>query len=299
MRSTLWQDFRMYVLHSGNVLYKLVAINVAVFILLGFAAVVVTLSGVTPDMKSASDLLKHPLSVHSSFPDVFIYMWGFITYQFVHAGFLHILSNMLIFMFAGRIFREFLGDKKLLSVYLIGGIVGALVSVGAMYTFPMFRGQEMYLIGASASVMAVLAAIGTLLPNYTIQLMFIGTVRLVYIVVFLALVDFLSLAGGNAGGHFAHIGGLIWGILYIVNLKNGRDMGAWLTNLLDRITGRKAKPSPLKPHRNESPRVKALSRFNRVSEEEVDSILDKIAKSGYDSLSQKEKDILFRASKEE
>lgn len=289
----------MYVLHSGNVLYKLVAINVAVFILIGFAAVVIALSGVTFNYTGALDLLQNPLAVHSHWPEVVIYIWGFVTYQFVHANFFHILSNMLIFLFAGRIFREFLGDKKLLSVYLIGGMVGALVSVGAMHTFPMFRGQEMYLIGASASVMAVLAAIGTLLPNYTIQLMFIGTVRLVYIVVFLAVVDFLSLASFNAGGHFAHVGGLAWGIIYVVNLKNGRDLGAWLTNFLDRITGRKPKPSALKPHRNESPRVKALSRFNRVSQDEVDTILDKIAKSGYDSLSQKEKDILFRASKEE
>jgi membrane associated rhomboid family serine protease len=289
----------MYVLHSGNVLYKLVAINVAVFILIEFTAVVLALSGVTGDMGSAEELLRNPLAVHSHWPEVVIYLWGFITYQFVHYDIFHILGNMLIFFFAGRIFREFLGDKKLLSVYLIGGIAGALVSVAAMHIFPIFRGREMYLIGASASVMAVLAAIGTLLPNYTVQLMFIGRVRLVYIVVVLAVIDFLGLASGNAGGHFAHIGGLAWGIIYVVSLKNGRDLGAWLTNFLDRISGRKPKPGPLKPHRNESPRVKALSRFNRVSQDEVDSILDKIAKSGYDSLSQKEKDILFRASKEE
>jgi membrane associated rhomboid family serine protease len=301
MRKTLWYDFRAYVLHSGNVLYKLIFINVAVFIIIGFTAVVLALSQAVPNFSSALELLQEPLSVHSSFPDVFIYAWAFITYQFVHAGFRHIVVNMLIFLFAGRIFREFLGDRKLLSVYLIGGLAGAVVFIIAMQIFPMFRGTENYLMGASASVMAVLAAIGALLPNYTVQLMFIGIVRLIYIVVFLALVDFLSLASFNAGGHFAHIGGLAWGIIYVVNLKKGRDLGAWVNKIFDWMKpGARRSESRLRPLRNQNTPARKQSRpSNRVSQEEVDIILDKIAKSGYESLSQRERDILFRASKEE
>jgi membrane associated rhomboid family serine protease len=300
MRNTLWQDFRMYVLHSGNVLYKLVAINVAVFLLMAFVSVFLTLFGVAPDLPTAMAVLQAPLSVHSGFPDMFIYAWAFITYQFVHHDFFHILFNMLIFLFAGRIFREFLGDKKLLSVYLLGGVCGAIVFILAMQAFPIFRGSSPYMMGASASVMAVLAGIGTLLPTYSVRLMFIGNVKLVYIVIFLAVVDFISLVGANAGGHFAHLGGVAWGFLYIRNLQQGRDLGAWLTNLFDRLKPGQ-KRSTLRARRSDGATLKPVSKSsaNRVSQDEVDTILDKIAKSGYESLSQREKDILFRASKEE
>ncbi|RYD82275.1 MAG: rhomboid family intramembrane serine protease, partial [Sphingobacteriales bacterium] len=228
--------------------------------------------------------------------------WTFFTYQFLHAGFFHLFSNMLIFLFAGRIFREFLGDAKLLATYIIGGVCGGLMFILAMQIFPLFRESTPVLVGASASVMAVLVATGTLLPNYNIRMLFIGDVKLIYIVVFLALIDILSLASSNAGGHFAHLGGAIWGFTYIRALNNGSDLAKWFTTSLNWSTDQfRHKPKPNVKVRYSTDKVVTTApqpKRSRVSQEEVDSILDKIAQSGYDSLNQHEKDVLFRASKE-
>jgi hypothetical protein len=170
----------------------------------------------------------------------------------------------------------------------------------AMQIFPLFKQSTPVIIGASASVMAVLVAIGTLLPTYNIRLMFIGNVRLIYIVVFLALVDFLSLAGSNAGGHFAHIGGALWGFTYIRALNNGSDLAGWFTKSLNWSTDKfKHKPKQNVKVRYYNDKVASTPpKRSKISQEEIDIILDKIAKSGYESLSQHEKDVLFRASKE-
>ncbi|MGZ5242985.1 MAG: rhomboid family intramembrane serine protease [Bacteroidia bacterium] len=297
MRNTLWDDFKLYVLHSGNVLNKLIAINVAVFILFALIWMIQTLFQVPADI---ANTVKYYLSLPSSFPAFVVRIWTFFTYQFLHAGFFHLLSNMLIFMFAGRIFREYLGDAKLLATYIIGGFCGGLMFIVAMQIFPLFQNATPVLVGASASVMAILVGIGTLLPNYTIHLLFLGPVRLIYIVVFLALVDVLSLAGSNAGGHFAHLGGAIWGFTYIRSLNNGSDLAAWFTKSLNWSTDQ------FKPKKKQHVKVSYYNdkvaspppKRNKISQEEIDIILDKIAKSGYDSLSQHEKDLLFRASKE-
>lgn len=297
MRNTLWDDFRLYVLHSGNVLNKLIAINVAVFIFFALLWMIQTLFQFPVDIANTS---KYYLSLPSSFPAFIVRFWTFITYQFLHAGFFHLLSNMLIFMFAGRIFREYLGDAKLLATYFIGGFCGGLMFILAMQIFPLFKESTPVLVGASASVMAILVGIGTLLPNYTVHLLFLGPVRLIYIVVFLALVDVLSLAGSNAGGHFAHLGGAIWGFTYIRALNNGNDLAAWFTKSLNWGTDKmkpKQKASVKVSYYNDRGAATKTVR-TKVSQEEIDIILDKIAKSGYDSLSQHEKDILFRASKE-
>ncbi len=298
MKNTLWDDFKLYVLHSGNVQYKLIAINVAVFIFFALLWMLQTLFALNYPF---SETVKYYLSLPSSFPGFVVRFWTFLTYQFLHAGFFHLLFNMLIFLFAGRIFREFLGDAKLLATYIIGGVCGGLMFILAMQIFPLFQDKTPVLVGASASVMAVLVAIGTLLPNYTIHLMFLGPVRLIYIVAFLALVDILSLAGSNAGGHFAHLGGALWGFAYIRALNNGSDLAKWFTQSIS-WSGDQFRPKQKSNVRvkyyNERATTTQPPKRNKVSQEEVDLILDKIARSGYDSLSQHEKDVLFRASKE-
>ena len=294
--TTLWQDFRMYVLHSGNTLNKLMAVNIGVFLLFGSFYVVLLIFGIPPTIhEKISSWLLFPSS-----PLAFIYKpWSIITYQFMHSGIGHIFFNMLMFLFAGRIFREYLGDKKLFAVYLLGGTAGALMFMAGYNLFPIFHGANGELIGASASIMAILVAVGTLLPRYTVFIFIIGPVRLVYIVLFLVAIDFLSIVGSNPGGSLAHLGGSLFGFAYIRLLQNGTDMGAWLVNLLDGI-GNLFKRKSVKLHSyNESLPRSRPTRPGRISQEEIDIILDKIASSGYESLSQREKDILFRASKED
>jgi membrane associated rhomboid family serine protease len=296
MRQTIWDDFKLYVLNSGNVLNKLLIINIAVFVLTGIINVTERLF----DLPGAvSAFISYYFSL-SSRPVLLLYHpWTLISYQFMHAGLGHIFFNMLVLLFAGRIFREFLGDKKLLSVYILGGIAGGLMYVLAWNIFPFFKGFSL-LVGASASILAVLTAAATLVPNYTVSLILIGPIRLVYIVVVLLLIYVLSLAGGNGGGEFAHLGGALWGYIYIKSLQNGTDLGKWFSTLLEKIQSIfKPKPSVRIRHYNENNKIQERAdKRTRVSQEEVDAILEKINKSGYDSLSQHEKDTLFRASKE-
>jgi membrane associated rhomboid family serine protease len=304
--NTIVDDFKMHVLRSGNTMNHLIAINVAVFVVFGVLWVIMSLFSINPALyNSVTSWLYFPSS-----PLRFLSRpWTIITYQFMHKNFMHILFNMIMFLFAGRIFREYLGDKKLIAVYVLGGIAGALMFMGAYQLFPMFRQMANYgeLLGASASIMAVLVAIGTLLPRYTVSLMFIGPVRLIYIVLFLVAIDFLSIPGLNPGGRLAHLGGDMFGFIYIKSLQNGTDIGGWLNKLLDKLKlagsastllgGRPSKPR-IKYYNEAKVEVRKNPKINRISQEEVDTILDKIARSGYDSLTQKEKDVLFRASKE-
>ena len=295
--TTLWQDFRMYVLHSGNTLNKLIAINVAVFLLFGTFYVVLLIFGVPVAIHDKLDLyLQFPSS-----PFEFLHKpWSIITYQFMHSGLWHILFNMIMFLFAGRIFREYLGDKKLLAVYLLGGVAGALMFMLGYNVLPFLKNTDGEILGASASIMAILVAVGTLLPRYTVFLFFLGAVRLVYIVLFLVVVDFLSIGFTNTGGSLAHLGGSLFGYIYIVLLQRGTDIGAWLTKLIEGIANLFKKKSSVRLHSyNETPRRAKPVRPGRISQDEVDTILDKIAQSGYESLTQREKDILFRASKED
>jgi len=308
MRTTLWDDFKMYVLNSGNTLNKLLAVNIAVLILFGLIWMVDHLFATNLDLDT---VLKTYVVGFPSSPIMALKRpWTIVTYQFVHDGFFHLLFNMMMLLVAGRIFREFLGDKKLLNVYLLGGAAGALMFMLAVNIFPIFGHGEVVLIGgnliqlnyftvigASASVIAILAAAATLVPNYTLFLVLIGPVRLIYIMLFFFLVDIISLGSSNSGGHFAHLGGALFGFVYIKTLQNGTDIGAWLTRFFDWLRNLfKPKANIRVSYRSNEPAKPSGPRH--VSQDEVDAILDKIAKSGYDSLSQREKDILFRASKD-
>lgn len=293
MRNSLWNDFRMHVLDSNNVLNKLVALNVFVFLVFGLVWLIIKV--ILPDSFFFMNI-EGWFSFPSSPLKLLVRPWTFITYQFMHAGIWHILYNMLILMMAGRIFRDFLGDQKLLVVYLMGGMAGALLFFAAYNILPLYSAATSTLVGASASILAVLVAAATLVPNYQVRLILIGNVKLVYIALFFFVLSFLSLGGSNAGGNFAHIGGAILGFAYIRLLQNGTDIGKWLTNIIDRINGNHKKSSNVRLHYSNENTHKVSS--NKVSQDAVDAVLDKIAHSGYDSLSQSDKDILFKASKE-
>lgn len=274
----------------GNVLTRLIILNVAVFIIINLMGVFISLGG---SGNRFAETVNGYFAMYSGISSFLYHPWGIITYQFVHGGILHLLFNMLWLYWMGRIFMEFLGSRKLLSVYLIGGMSGAVLFMIAYQALPLFSGIREYVsvIGASGSVLAITVAAATLVPDYSIGLLFFGQVKLKYLAAAAIILDLLSMAGPNAGGHIAHLGGALFGFIYIRQLRSGRNIGAWMDSLTSFVENlfSKNKPSMRVVHRKKNADV--------TDQETIDRILDKISQSGYDSLTSAEKEILFKASK--
>ncbi|HEY8781153.1 MAG TPA: rhomboid family intramembrane serine protease [Mucilaginibacter sp.] len=286
--STLWQNIQTKMLHSGSKLNLLIGINIIVFLLVNVASVVARSFFSTNIISYYSD---EYLSLPAYLPKLLTHFWTPVTYMFMHAGIWHILFNMLWLYWFGQIFEEYLGKKRILGLYFMGGLAGAFLFVLSYNTLPVFTHSPglvagSTLVGASASVMAIMVATATLLPDYTISLILIGPVRLKWLVLVLVLIDFLGITGFNAGGELSHLGGALIGFLYIKQLHRGHD---WIGNIAKLFKPQKAK---MKVVANNPSRKS----YDLPRQEEIDLILDKISRSGYDSLSKQEKEILFRAS---
>lgn len=301
--SSTWEEWKDRILYSGNALYQLIFAIVAVF--LAFRIVQVFLSLFLVDSTLFTTIRSY-LSVSNEPIEVLTQPWSLITYMFLHAGFFHILFNMLIFYWFGRIFQEYLGDRRLISTFILGGIAGAIVFILAYQLFPALsqRAAVTGMVGASAGVMAIVVGAATLLPDFSLNLLLIGPVRLKYIAGFMVLISFLGTAGSNAGGEFSHLGGALFGFLYIKQLDKGRDIGEWLMQGVDKIKlafsgGEGGSESSFKVHRNQKSQYKTYpaEKDKKAQQKEIDRILDKIAESGYDSLTKEERDTLFNASK--
>ena len=233
-------------------------------------------------------------------------IWTIVTYMFVHDGFRHILWNMLMFYWFGKLIQDFLGSSKVIGLYVMGGLAGGLAYILAYNLIPGFEGyiDVANLVGASAGVFAVVIGAAVFMPNYTMFLMFIGPVKIKYIALVVVFLFLLGTRGGNAGGEFAHLGGAAIGWLYISQIRKGNDIGAWVMSVLNFI-GALFKPQPkIKvTHRSESKTKTSSSKSSKgtrsdgTSQEEIDAILDKISQNGYESLSKEEKQKLFNASK--
>jgi len=271
-------------------------LNIAVFLIIALAKLILFLSGTgTLPLLQIIDYL----AVKSSFQGLLSQPWSLLSYMFVHENFIHIFFNMLILFWTGKIFCEFLTSKKLVVVYLLGGIMGAVIYMLSYNIFPAFMNSVEFskLIGASAGVIAVLVAIATLVPEYTMHLLLFGPVRLKFIALFLVLLYVISIPDGNAGGNISHVGGALFGFGYSTFYKKGTDIGLWLEKLIDQIM------KIFQPSRKIKMVYKRSSAGNGDSlggvprQEQIDSILDKISRSGYSSLSKEEKEILFKASK--
>ena len=224
--------------------------------------------------------------------------WTLVTYMFLHEGFWHLLVNMLWLHFGGRILYDLMGAKKFVKTYWMGGLIGGLLFVLSFNLIPALQGSYPPLLGASAAVFAVFIAITTYAPDYEVGLPFIGPVKLKWIALVFIVLS-LPNNNGNMGGHIAHAGGALWGYIWASQLKQGRDLGAWFDRLADYVStfyfGRNR--TKFTVHRNSNSSV-PMSNAEQKGEkqQEIDRILDKISKSGYESLSASEKEILFKAS---
>lgn len=227
--------------------------------------------------------------------------WSLVTYSFFHAGFMHIFWNMIMLYFSSRIFLNLFDGQRFLNVYFLGVIVGGLVFLFSYNVFPTLLNTNTALIGASAGVTAVLIFVCTYIPNQEVRVFFFN-VKLWYIGAFFVLVDLIQIPyGGNIGGRLAHLGGAFLGYIYARQLMNGKDIGGGFAKLMKGIANlfKPKKKSPLKTvYKKQSADSKAA--YDRQARQrKIDTILDKISKSGYESLSKEEKDFLFKAGKED
>ncbi len=230
--------------------------------------------------------------------------WTIMTYMFLQYDFFHILFNMLWLFWFGKIYLEYLSSKQLLSTYILGGFSGAFLYILAFNIFPVFQEvlPHSIALGASASVMAIVVAIAFYVPDYTINLLFLGRIKIIYIAIAYFIIDFIMINSANAGGHIAHIGGALWGFMYIRLLKKGNDMSKIFDNInlnrFFRFFLKEKKPKFRNVYTNNSrPVTDEEYNFEKAKkQDEIDKILEKISKSGYSSLTKKEKEFLFKIS---
>jgi len=216
--------------------------------------------------------------------------------MFLHAGFLHLLFNILGLYWFGKLFLYHFEGEKLWVVYLLGGISGAFLYVLAFNIFPAFVAVRGLLLGASASVFAILTATAVYDPNREIHLFFIGRFPLKYVAIFYIVLSVIGISASNPGGNLAHLGGAVFGWFYIYQLRRGKDTGSWLTGFADTIKNQMKRRDKMKVSFHNQPPSDdyEYNRQKNMYQEEINRILDKIAKSGYDSLTKKEKEILFK-----
>lgn len=282
MKKSVFSELYYKVFRSGNPLFLFIGINVLIFIVINlFAAGGYLFSGHT----AAAGWLTRQLSMPAYLAELPFKFWTIITYMFTQREFFHILFNMLWLYWMGIIFLDFLNKRQFIFTYLAGGLMGALFYLLAYNLLPVFNEivQNSFILGSSASVMAIVAATATLVPDFSIRLLLFGTVRLKYLALAYFILDIISMGGGNPGGSIAHIGGALLGFIYIKQVQRGTD--------LSDILKKRSKLKVVK-NTNSNP-VNSGS----TDQDTIDRILDKISKSGYESLSKTEKEQLFKASK--
>ncbi|GAB3832256.1 rhomboid family intramembrane serine protease [Hymenobacter jeollabukensis] len=295
---SIFADIQATFSRRDNVLNQLLVINVLVFVVLLVVEAILTFTGAGV----AYEVLMRQLALPSDLPGLLRHPWTLLTYAFTHQQFLHILFNMLNLYWFGMLVREYLGDRRLVSIYILGALAGALLFVLSYNLLPRLQVHlGIPMVGASAAVTAAIVAAATLLPDYTFSLFLIGPVRIKYIAAAVVLISIAGINGANPGGQIAHLGGALLGFVYIRQLQRGRDLGRpvvatgeWISALLHgrprlRVSHRSPQATPAGGKRGP---------LAQPAQEEIDRILEKISRSGYESLSKEEKQKLFKASQQ-
>lgn len=268
---------------SNGIVQKLIFWNIGLFVL----SIIFFYN-----FKSGNFSYPDELVLYSSITHLLTKPWTLLTYMFLHSGFIHLLFNMLMLHFVSRFFLTFFTEKQLLLVYLFGGIFGGLFYV-LLYTF---FGIISPVIGASGCVMTLLVAATAYSPYYLLQIPLIGRIKLWHITAFILAIDVLQLFISNTGGHIVHLSGAFFGFLYVYLLNKGIDITKPFSNISFKKSAKKKTPFS-KVHVNKTSSNLSTTQKSNLEQKRVDDILDKISKSGYDSLSQEEKEFLFKLGK--
>ncbi len=279
---------------EGDALNRLILVNLGMYVLYLLIYIVAYLFKST----LAADFINYT-ALPSDLLTLATRPWTIITYMFLHQGFMHILFNLLILYFSGKVFMEYMGGRKLLSVYLLGGIAGGLLYVLAYNIFPVFSDVVSNNRGASAGVMAVLIGAATYAPRFPVKVFFVLTMEFRWLAALLLLSDLIYLGeGNNAGGHIAHLGGAALGYLVVSQYKKGNDITEGFSKFMDNIANWfKPKPKIRKVY-SKARSGPDFHERKAQNQQRMNDILDKINRSGYDSLTKDEKDYLFKIGKD-
>lgn len=289
---------------NGGMYIKLLFINIAVYVIFSILWIIISLMKL--DYHSYY-YIQDIFSFNSNLLTVFIKPWSIITYSFIHGNIMHLFSNMIVLFFAGKMYEELLGKKRVLSTYIIGGLIGALFYIISHNIFPLLLDKgNIPMIGASASVFAILTALAVYVPNYEVLLFGVFKVKLKYLAMIWIGLDVLNIASNDGIAHFAHLGGALWGLFFVANIKKNKDYSVWFDKVISKILRFFTPKKKIKivwkkkqAYSNKKPPTDDYQ-YNANKKErqnKLDLILDKIKESGYDSLTKSEKDFLFDASK--
>lgn len=291
-------DLKRQFNQPNNTLSQLIIINVVVFIVLGILGIFATWF----KFEDFAHSISNQFTIPPIFDDFIYRPWTIITYAFNHGGIFHILFNMLGLYWFGMLLKDFLGGQKLVNLYVLGALGGALLFLLAFNLMPFYQEKTGFngMVGASAAVLAVVVGAATLVPEHQFYLLFFGAVRIKYIALFYVVSSILGVTGQNAGGEIAHLGGALMGFGYIKQLQSGNDWGMWITVTMEWFKSLFAPRAKIKvSHRkSETPKASAKpQKSTNPDQAEIDKILDKISEKGYEALSKDEKEKLFNASK--
>jgi membrane associated rhomboid family serine protease len=283
---------------EGSVLHKLIYINVAVFLALHIGVIILVLANQIDRNQSITEILKL-LAVPSDLQTLSRKPWTVLTYMFTHGFLWHIVFNLLVLYWFGRFFIEEFGLKKILGVYILGGLAGALLFVVFYNVFPFFEDvrQQSIATGASASVMAIVAAVAAMVPNRQMHLVLIGPVKIVYVALFLFITSTILDFTDNTGGKIAHIGGAAVGLLFASYYRKGQDMTKGFDRLMDQFGSLFKRRKKMKVTYKRPADDFQYNKQKAQEQKEIDRILDKISRGGYDSLTKQEKEKLFNMKK--
>jgi membrane associated rhomboid family serine protease len=291
---------------DGNALMMLIAVLLMVFILMAFIKVIYYFTYSSAGLIQYQQQILHWVTLPASLPELASRPWTVITHFLVHDGVWHMLGNLLWLWAFGHILQDLSGYKQVIPVFIYGALAGAVAYIVSFNLIPGLRDglANAEALGASAGVMAIAIATTVLAPDYRIFPMINGGIPLWVLTLIFAIIDLATIPYNNAGGHIAHLAGAAMGFLYMVQMQRGRDWGGWMNTFWDWTTNlfnpdRPAKGRHAKSDLYYKATVPPYKKANTFSQQRVDDILEKIHQKGYKSLSEEEKEILKRASKED
>ena len=282
-------NIRIQQLNSAE---KLILINVVCFVLPMLIKTVLFLFNIS------STNFFNWFELSASWIDLSTKPWSIITYSFLHSGFFHLFWNMYLLFFSSKLFLNLFPSNTFFNVYFLGVVVGGITFILSYTFFPAFQNSSPVMIGASAGVMAIFIFMSTYSPDLEIRLILFN-VKLRYLGIAFLLLDVVQIPYGNAGGHLAHLGGAILGFYYVKQLKNGKDIGKPFNNFIDKIINIFLRKPKMRTVFKREKSQKINKKVSNAGEKQkrIDRILDKISISGYESLTQAEKDFLFKVGK--
>ena len=287
------KDHIQYRIQQLDIVEKIIFINIICFVFPLFFKTILFLFSLS------ENFFVGLFELSSSFQDLVFKPWTILTYGFLHSGFFHLFWNMYLLYFSSRLLLNLFNSKIFLKLYFLGIIIGGLTFILSYNFFPVFQDANPYMVGASAGVMSVFIFMSTYSPNLEIKLILFN-IKLRYLGIAFVLLDVIQIPYGNSGGHIAHLGGAFFGFFYAQRLQKGLDIGLPLDNLVEKISQlfvRKSKMKTVYKSKDTSDIQKKKSTMMRDHQRRIDAILDKISVSGYESLSNEEKDFLFRIGK--